>query len=357
MLDLKKILEEMILIAAPSGYESKMTDYIFETLKDIADEAEVDNIGNLIAGVRGKNINSPRIMISAHMDQLGLIVRRIDENGYIQFERLGGVPERILQGSEFVILTDSGPVEAVCGVKSHHITLPDEKYIVKSYLDMYLDIGAASKKEVLESGIETGSPIVYKPSFRHLKNNRISGTALDNRAGCAVMVKLFEMISTEGPESDVYIVGSVNEEFTLKGAAIAARKIKPDISICLDSFIAGDTPDSFGRTDVFLGKGPVLSMYNFHGRGTLNGLIPDKGLADLVKKTAQENNFLLQLGALIGLVSESSYTHMEGPGVKCVDLGVPIRYSHSAIETIDFSDLENLCTLVFEVIKKIGLSK
>ncbi|MHB8276703.1 MAG: M42 family metallopeptidase [Candidatus Humimicrobiaceae bacterium] len=353
MLDIKKILEEMILISAPSGYETKMTDYIFRTIKNIAEEIEVDNIGNIIARIKGRNASSPKIMVSAHVDQLGLIVRRIDENGYIQVERLGGIPERVLQGSAFVILTDNGPIEAVCGVKSHHITLSEEKYAVKSYLDMYLDIGANNKKEALEFGVEIGNPIAYKPSIYYLKNNRISGTAIDNRAACAVMLKLFEMFSKERPESDVYIVGSVSEEFSLRGAAIAARKIKPDISICLDGFIAGDTPDSFGRTDIFLGKGPVLSMYNFHGRGTLNGLIPDKGLATLVKKIAIKNNILLQLGALIGIITESSYTHLEGLGVKCIDLAFPIRYSHSAIETCDISDLESLCSLTFEMIKKI----
>lgn len=357
MLEIKKILEEMIFIPAPSGYETGMADYLFRTIKDIADEIEVDNIGNVIAKIKGSDASFPKIMLSAHIDQLGLIVRRIDENGYIQVERLGGIPERVLQGSAFVILTDNGPIGAVCGVKSHHITLPEEKYTVKSYLDIYLDIGANNKKESLEFGVEVGNPVIYKPSIYYLKNNRISGTTIDNRAACAVMVKLFEMLSKDRPESDVYIVGTVSEEFNIRGAVIAARKIKPDISICLDGFITGDTPDTHGRTDVFLGKGAVLSMYNFHGRGTLNGLIPDKGLAGLVKKTARDNNILLQLGTVIGIITESSYIHLEGLGVKCIDLAFAMRYTHSAVETCDLADLESLCRLTFELIKKVGLKE
>lgn len=349
--DIKNLLEEMIFIVAPSGYETKMTDYIFEKIKNIADEVEVDNIGNIIAKITGKTSNSPKIMISAHVDQLGLIVRRVDEEGYIQVERLGGIQERLLPGSAFIILTENGPVEAVCGVKSHHITLAHEKYEVKSYLDMYLDIGAKSKSQAYEFGVEIGNPIVYKPSINFLKNNRISATTIDNRAACAVMLKLFEIVSKDRLECDIYIVGSVKEELNLKGASIAARKINPDISICLDGFIAGDTPDAFARTDVFLGRGPVLSMYNFHGRSTLSGLIPDKSLVRLVKKTAKEKNISLQLGALIGIVTESSYTHLEGLGIKTIDLAFPLRYSHSTVETCDYSDLESLCTLINEIIK------
>ena len=351
MTETKMLLEEMMLIAAPSCYETAMTNFIFDKIKNIADEIEIDKIGNLIASVKGRNSNAKKIMISAHMDQLGLIVRRIDDSGYIQVERLGGIPERLLPGTAFIILTEKGPVPAVCGVKSHHITLAHEKYEVKSYLEMYLDIGARSKEESIEFGIEVGNPIVYKPSVTILKNNRISGTTIDNRASCAIMVKLFEIFSSERPESDIYIVGSVKEELNLKGASLAARKISPDISICLDGFIAADTPDSYARTDVYLGKGPVLSMYNFHGRSTLNGLIPDRELSGLIKKTAKQSNIPLQLGALIGIVTESSYTQLEGLGIKTADIAFPLRYSHSAVETCDYSDLENLYRLIYELIK------
>ena len=351
MIEIKDLLKEMMLIPAPSGYETEMTDFLFEKIKNIADEAEVDKVGNLIAKIKGKNKEVKKIMISAHVDQLGLIVRRIDEAGYIQVERLGGVPERLLPGTAFIILTENGPIEAVCGVKSHHITLAHEKYEVKSYLDMYLDIGAYSKKQAFEFGVEIGNPIVYKPSINILKNNRISGTTIDNRAACAIMLKLFEIFSINRPQNDIYIVGSVQEEFNLKGASIAARKIEPDISICLDGFIAADTPDSYARTDVYLGKGPVLSMYNFHGRSTLSGLIPNRELVRLIKKTARQKNIPLQLGALVGIATESSYINLENLGVKTVDLAFPFRYSHSAVETCDYSDLENLCRLIDEVIK------
>ncbi|MBM3709484.1 MAG: M42 family metallopeptidase [Actinobacteria bacterium] len=351
MTEIDKLLEELMLIGAPSCYEKMMSDFIYNKIKNISDSIEIDKIGNLIAKINGSKPNPKKIMVSAHMDQLGLIVRRIDESGYIQFERLGGIPERLLPGTAFIILTEKGPIEAVCGVKSHHITLAHEKYEVKSYLELYLDIGAKSKEDAEQIGIEIGNPIIYKPSVYFLKNNRISGTSVDNRAACAILIKLLEILFKEKPEYEIYIVGSVREELNLKGASLAARKINPDISICLDGFIASDTPDSYGRTDVCLGKGPVLSMYNFHGRSTLNGLIPDKELSDLIKKTAKQKNIPLQLGALIGIVTESSYINLEGSGIKTADIAFPLRYSHSAIETCDYDDLQNLCKLIEELIK------
>jgi len=188
MIELKKILEEMVFIPAPSGYKDAMSEYLLRIMGSYVDEIEIDRIGNLIVMVKGTSNNKPKIMVSAHMDQLELIVRRIDSNGYVQFERPGGIPERILPGSMFLILTDKEPVEAICGMKSHHITLPEEKYAIKSYLDLYLDIGAVNKQDFLDSGIEVGNPAVYKPTLSYLKNNCITGTSIDDRAGCAVMM-------------------------------------------------------------------------------------------------------------------------------------------------------------------------
>jgi putative aminopeptidase FrvX len=353
--DLKKTLREMTNIPAPSGYETRMAAYMNSALEPYAREVWTDRAGNVIARFKGSAENAKRVMVFAHMDQLGLITKRIEDDGFIRMERLGGVPERILPCLELHVLTeDGGIVKGVCGMKSHHVTAADEKYIAQPVGKLYLDIGADSASAASSMGVEIGNPIVYKPSFMELVNGRVTATSIDNRGGCAVLASLAPELEKNPPPCDTYIVGSVTEEFNLRGAIVAARAIKPDIAICLDIMLAADTPDTRGLADVKLGGGPALSMYNFHGRGTLNGLIPHPSVARLAKSAARKAGLPLQLSAGIGSLTDASYVQLTETGVACVDLGFPCRYTHSPVETCAMSDLEQLGSLVRLMLADIG---
>ena len=221
-------------------------------------------------------------MLFAHMDQLGFVVRKIEANGLMRVERLGGVPERAL-ASQAVLLCvgEGGDVAGIITNKSHHATTPEEKYKVLPYAEIFIDAGFATAETVLAEGINIGTPVVYEPKVLALADGRIAGTSVDDRAACAVVVEVARASLQAKKKPTAHILFSVLEEFNLQGAVTAARKLAPDIAIQLDLILATDTPDMAARGDVRLGAGPAMSMYSFHGRGTLNGTIPHPALVEL----------------------------------------------------------------------------
>ena len=327
-------------------------------LKDLVDELRVDILGNVIATVRGSNPKAPALMVFAHTDSLGMIVKKIEENGYLRIERVGGVPERILAASNVLLQAKgSKKVEGVIGFVSHHLTPPDEKYRVKPIGECYVDIGATSIKEVLDAGVDIGTPVVYRPSFVRLLNDRVAATSIDDRGGCALLVELAKHLKQKRPAITVHIVGSVQEEFNLRGAMVAAQSIKPLAAISIDLVAASDTPDIAEGNGVRVGAGPVLGTYTFHGRGTLNGLIPHPKLVNVVDKCAKDSKITLQRHATIGLLTDASYVQLVGEGVACVDLALPTRYTHSGVESCSLNDLEDLGKLLVSIVENFPESE
>lgn len=354
-MQLAELLKDMALIPALSGHEERMARYLKGALSPYADEVRLDPVGNLIARIDGTDPAAPRVMVFAHMDQLGFVVRKVEEEGYLRLERLGGIPEKVLPGTRVLVETEDGDlVPGVIGLKSHHATPPEEKYVVIPYTDLYVDVGAGSAAEIRGMGIEAGCAVVYEPRFQALADGRVSGTSLDDRAGCTALVALAERAAGKRPAASLYLVGSVQEEFNLRGAMVAAGAIQPDVAIALDVMIAGDTPDLKERSDLKLGGGPILGMYSFHGRGTLNGTIPHPGLARLVREAARRAALPLQRNAAVGSLTDSAYVQLTGHGVPSVDLGFPARYTHTPVELCQLSDLEQLVTLVWTVINAMG---
>lgn len=354
-MELISLLNDLTMIPALAGYERKMAQYMRTAMAPYADEIRIDTAGNLIAAINGSDQNAPRVMIFAHMDQLGFVVRKIEKDGFIRLERLGGIPEKVLPGTRMWVESEQGTVfPGVIGVKAHHATPAEEKYIVTPYSQLYLDIGAKSNDEVYKLGIEVGCPVVYKPSFEVLTGGRISATSLDDRGGCAILVKLAEFLASNRSAATIYLVGTTQEEFNLRGAMVAAAALLPDVAISLDVMISGDTPDLKECSELRLGGGPIIGMYSFHGRGTLNGTIPHPALVRLVKETAAREKITLQRNASTGILTDSAYVQLVGTGIPVIDLGFPARYTHTPVETCELSDLESLLSLVYSLVSTIG---
>jgi len=231
--------------------------------------------------------------------------------------------------------------------------LPEEKYKVLPYSEMYIDLGFSSAADVRAAGINIGSPVVYFPKTQALSADRVAGTSIDDRAGCAVLLEVARHLAerTAGPPVD--IVFTVQEEFNLRGALPMAQQLCPDIAIQLDLILATDTPDMQGRGDVALGAGPAMSMFSFHGRGTLNGVIPHPSLVALFDRVAQDLSLPLQRSAHIGALTDLSYVQLVGEGVAALDLGFPMRYSHSPSELCDLNDLAGLSRLLIAGLQRI----
>jgi putative aminopeptidase FrvX len=343
---LKALLTELMLIPGLSGHEGRVRRYLKAQLTELGLETRTDRLGNLIATIEG-DANAPSVMLFTHMDQLGFVVRKIEPDGLIRVERLGGVPERALASQAVLICVGNGRDRVgLIANKSHHATTPDEKYKVVPYMDLYIDAGFSSRPEAEAAGVAIGTPVVYRPQAIELTESRIAGTSVDDRAGCAVVVEVARELAKAERRPTVHLVFSVQEEFNLRGALTAAQVLKPDISIQLDLLLATDTPDMGYRGDVRLGGGPAMSLYSFHGRGTLNGTIPHPALVALFEETSRAENLPLQRSAHTGALTDSSYVQLVEGGVASIDLGFPMRYSHSSLEVCDFGDLEQLTQLL-----------
>ena len=352
---------DLMLIPGLSGYETRVRKRLASELSKLKITGITDRAGNLIATLPGDE-NRPSVMLFAHMDQLGFVVRKIESNGLIRLERLGGVPERALASQEMLICVAEGrDVPAVIANKSHHATAPEEKYKVLPYSEIYLDTGFASAKAVRAAGVDIGSPVVYAPRAFTLGDSKLCGTSVDDRVACAVMVEVAAALRDVKTRPTVHLVFSVQEEFNLRGAVVAAQVLKPDIAIQLDLILATDTPDMATRGDVVLGAGPAMSMFSFHGRGTLNGTIPHPALVKLFDDTARKVNMNLQRSAHIGALTDSSYVQLVGQGVASIDIGFPCRYTHSSLEVCAVDDLVQLTKLLTETLPgidaKFGLNR
>jgi putative aminopeptidase FrvX len=351
---LRTLLKELMLIPGLSGHEDRVRRYLAGALDGLEISSRVDRLGNLIATLPGAK-GTPSVMLFAHMDQLGLIVRKIESDGLIRVERLGGLPERALPAHEVLLCVGEGrDVPGLIANKSHHATGQDEKYRVLPYTELYVDAGFRSAEEVLAAGIDIGTPIVYAPRVLELANDRIAGTSVDDRASCAVMLEVAQALKAVKKRPTVHFVFSVQEEFNLRGAVTAAQMLLPDIAIQLDLILATDTPDVESRGDVSLGGGPAMSLYSFHGRGTLNGVIPHPAMVRLFEDAARAEKLPLQRSVHIGALTDLSYVQLVGEGVASIDIGFPMRYSHSSLEVCDLNDLVGLTQLLVAALPRIA---
>jgi putative aminopeptidase len=333
---------QLMLIPGLSGYETRVAAAIAAHLDHLGLAHTSDRLGNLSCTIPGDHALPP-VMVFTHMDQLGFFVRKIEPTGLIRLERLGGVPERALPAQAVLLCTEGKDLPALIANKSHHATSPEEKYKVLPYADLY---GFSSKAEAEAAGVKIGTPVSYLPRALTLANGRIAGTSVDDRAGCAALLKLAEARAHK-PGPTLHLVWSVQEEYNLRGVLPAATALQPAIALQIDLLLACDTPDMATRGDVALGGGPGISLYSFHGRGTLNGVIPHPTLVRLMETAAQTANLPLQRSAHTGALTDLSYIQFMGPeGVACLDVGFPMRYSHSALEVVDPQDLADLVILL-----------
>jgi len=253
-------------------------------------------------------------------------------------ERLGGIPEKCLAETKVLIYTEENNlIEGVIGTKAHHLTPQEEKYKVVPVREVYIDIGVETREKILQLGIKIGNPIVY---FRTFNNNKIFANAIDNRVGCAILMKTLDELVEDNLKLEIFFVWSVQEEFNLKGVISVIEEIRPNIAICVDCSISSDTPDLKGYSDISLGEGPTLNLYSFHSRGELSGLIPTKGFVKHVSDVALKNNLNIKRNIIFGGLSDASYLPIKG--VPSIDLSFPIRYCHAPVEVCDIRDLNNI---------------
>jgi putative aminopeptidase FrvX len=334
---LQSLVEELTAIAAPSGNEDRMIARVRSELRAYGLEPEVDSIGNVTVTLGS---GSPSLLLFAHLDQLGLVVRAIEADGFLRVERLGGVPERVLPGCHVRIHGAAGDLAAVVGLKAHHLTPSDEKYVAQPVGELYLDAGFASAEQALEAGVRVGDPVTYAGLCTSLAGARLAGPSMDDRVAVAALLQLLPRLVAAPPPLTVHLGFSVQEEFNVRGTLALAARLEPELAVQLDVAPAADTPDLRGFTPVRLGGGPVLTRLSFHGRGTLGGLVPHPAVLAGLERAALSAGVQVQRQAIVGLITDASFLPMATPrGIAAAEVAIPVRYTHSPVETVQLSDI------------------
>ena len=338
---LREKLRELTSLSGVSGREGPVVRYLRDKLSRLADRVEVDSMGNVLAYKAGKRVG-PTVMIAAHSDEIGAMVRSIEPNGFIRFQKVGGTLDPLLPARKVRIRGHLG----IIGVKAGHLMSESERKTVKPASELYIDMGVNSDQAVAELGIEVGDPIIIQSELEFFADNdRFCGRAIDNRLGCSVLWQLFEDLSSDDLEGTLVGVWSVQEEVGLKGATVAAHKVKPDLAIALDTMPSGDTPDVVYHQElaVGLGQGPVLQVSSGGGG---RGLLLNPILERLIRQAAQSESLPLQRAVFEGGNTDASAIQLVGNGIPAAPLTLPRRYSHSPVEMGDLNDAVNCVRLL-----------
>lgn len=350
-MEFEKVMKELTEIPAVSGHEDKMIQYVLTYFKDSRAKIHIDNLGNVTATYKGTAENPRSIAYFAHMDEVGLIVKRVEENGFLRLERVGGVPEKVLPASMVDVhsINETKSYRAVIGNTAHHVTPADKKFAVTKIDELYVDLGCTSREEVLELGVDIGSVVTYKPNFTLLANDRVASKALDDRMGIYNLLEMAEVLENREHESDIHLIFTVQEEFNIRSATPTFNRLQPDAAICVDISPACDTPELQGRYDMKIGEGVAIMYMNFHGRGTLGGLLPNPKLNAFLEKTAKEADLTCQKEVVIGVITDDAFTQHAGTeGIPMAHLSIPLRYTHSLSEVASKQDIEDCTKLMVE---------
>lgn len=332
-----------------SGFEDEVACIVQSYLQKVVDDVKIDQMGSVFGVKRGSSKNGPTIMITAHMDEVGLIVKYIEEDGFLRVQNLGGVPEKVLQGQRVIVCGKKEKLVGLVGQKPAHIMSETERRTVPSIDDLYVDIGAESRKEAEELGVKLGTPVAYDRDFRPLGRQLVTCKSIDNRAGLTVMLRVAETLASANLEATIHYVGTVQEEVGLRGAKVAAARVVPDIALVLDGLHAGGTPDVSDRElPMRLGQGPAITIA---GSSRFHGFIANRRLLERIVEVAksEEIPFQYNVGIASG-VSDSGAIHLAGRGVATSDILIVRRYSHSPIEVASLSDIANAIKLTAAVV-------
>jgi putative aminopeptidase FrvX len=337
------LLRDLSNLPGPSGSEDEVRAYLDKAVRPHADKVRTDRLGNLIASFEGKG---PRLMVAAHMDEVGFITTHLYDGGFLNFAMLGGWDPRILPGGKVTVLGDKGRASGTIGVKPPHITSPAEREKVIPVDELTVDTGL-TKAEMRAKGIRIGSPMVPSTTFEELSRNIVAGKAFDDRAGCAVMALLAEGLS--GVNAD--LVFTVQEEVGTRGAGPAAFGLEPDLGLVLEGTAAGDFPSvPENRRPSAMGKGPVITAADH------TTIVPPKLVRHLIA-TAERVGVPYQVKKPLVGGTDAGPIHLSRAGVPTAIVSLSVRYLHSWSLMLDLRDVDRELALVRAFVKDVAAGK
>jgi putative aminopeptidase FrvX len=345
--EIKGLLEKLSNAHGVSGYEGGVRDIIKKMVKPYVDELRTDNFGNLITIKKGK---SPSVMIAAHMDEIGLMVKYIDDDGFIRFAKVGGWFDQTLVNQRVLLHTKKGTVTGVIGSKPTHVMKTEDRKKAIEAKDMFIDVGASSRDEATSIGVEPGVTASLDQKLAALAGDRVTGKAFDDRAGGAVLIMVLQKIA-EMKLTSVMGVFTVQEEVGLKGARTSAFGLNPDVGIAVDTCITGDHP-GIKKTDsaIEIGKGPSITVMDAGGRG----MITHPKVLEWLRETAKAKGIPYQMEVAEGGTTDASAISLTREGIPSGVISVATRYIHTPVEVLSLKDLALTAELVVEAIKSVG---
>lgn len=337
-------LKKLIEASSPSGFEQPVQGIVREELKEYADRVKTDINGNVIAAKNPEG--RPRVMLAAHCDEIGLMVKYINEDGFIYFSSIGGVDAHIIPGQRVKIHTRSGPILGVVGKRPIHVLEKEEKKKVVKLSEQWIDIGVSGKKEV-QRLVEVGDPVTFAVGLERLQGDAAVARGLDDRVGTFIICEVLRSVYTFSFPSALFVASTVQEEVGLRGARTAAFSINPDIGIAVDTNSASDFPamDKRKEGDIKMGKGPVL-----HKGPNINPKI-----GQMLVQTAEEKNIPYQIaGEPKATPTDANVIQINRAGVAAGLVSVPVRYLHTPIEVISLKDIENAIEFLKQLVLKVN---
>ena len=343
-MSLSKNLEKLSNTCGVTGREGDVRKLMVKLMKPYVDEIAVDKLENVIAVKKGKP-GSPKVMLAAHMDEVGLMVKTITKEGFLQFAKMGGIDDRILLAQNVIVHTQKGPLQGIIGSKPPHIQKEEERKKIVTYDNLFIDIGAENLKDADKMGVKIGDPISFDVKYSKIGKELVIGKAFDDRVGCAIMIETLEQL--ENPGCTIYAVGTVQEEVGLRGAATATFGVDPDVGIALDVTVAGDVPGvKEFDTSLKMGKGPVLTVAD-------SGLITHPKILRLLMDAAEENKIAFQLETGLPGSTDAARMSLTRQGVPSGTVSIAVRYIHSPTGMLSLKDAENSAKLTAAAIQKI----
>lgn len=330
------LLNELLHAAGTSGGEQPVQDVVRSFVAPFADHVTTDVQGNVLATVNPEG--RPVILLDAHCDQIGLIVRHIDSSGFLRVNPVGGWDVQILLGQRMVVHTVNGPVPGVIARKPIHLLDPDERKTVPKLKELWIDIGSQSESET-RTIVRIGDFVTPEPCVRELRNGRLAGVAMDDRTGVWVILKALQQIAEGNPRARVVAVSAVQEEIGLRGATTSAYNVNPDVAIAVDVTHATDCPgidqNEFGRVEI--GRGPVI----------VRGPNANPRVFSLLTSLAQARAIPFQINALgYPASNDAAVIQLARGGCATGLVTIPNRYMHSPVELVSESDLEHCAALL-----------
>ena len=343
-----KLMEELTNAPGPSGFEGPVRQVVERELRALGASISHDGLGSVIGEVKGPN-GGPRIMVTAHMDEVGLMVQHIRSDGFLRFKKLGGWFDQALVDQRWTIVTKSGPLMGVSGLRTIHVTPREVRNRVWPLEDLFIDVGARSREEAEAMGIRPGDPIAPWSPFTVLGENRYAAKAWDDRAGLVVMIEALRLIKEEDLTipGDLFFVATVQEEIGLRGGGTSTRRVRPDLGISIEGGVSADYPGARPeQAQERLGMGPGIFLMD-------SSMIPNQKLRDFFFEVARQEGIPLQPNVLTGYGEDGAEIQRYDSGRPAVNITVPARYLHSHTGIIDRGDLDGAVKLLIAVLERL----